>query len=43
VKDLDSHQLAAFSKAYAELEPSLSGLNVVVETYFADVTEEAYK
>jgi 5-methyltetrahydropteroyltriglutamate--homocysteine methyltransferase len=43
VKDLDSHKLAAFSKAYAELEPALSGLNVVVETYFADVTADAYK
>jgi 5-methyltetrahydropteroyltriglutamate--homocysteine methyltransferase len=43
VMDLDSHKLAAFSKAYAELESSLSGLNVVVETYFADVTADAYK
>ncbi|XP_020589210.1 5-methyltetrahydropteroyltriglutamate--homocysteine methyltransferase 1 isoform X2 [Phalaenopsis equestris] len=43
VKDLDSHQLEAFTKAYAELESSFSGLNVVIETYFADVPVEAYK
>jgi 5-methyltetrahydropteroyltriglutamate--homocysteine methyltransferase len=43
VKDLDSKQLDAFSKAYSELESTLSGLNVVVETYFADVPVEAYK
>jgi hypothetical protein len=29
--------LAAFSAAYAELESALSGLNVLVETYFADI------
>ncbi|XP_021715208.1 5-methyltetrahydropteroyltriglutamate--homocysteine methyltransferase [Chenopodium quinoa] len=43
VKDLESHQLQAFTEAYAELESTLSGLNVVVETYFADLTPEAYK
>ncbi|XP_072956169.1 5-methyltetrahydropteroyltriglutamate--homocysteine methyltransferase 2 [Typha angustifolia] len=43
VKDLDSHQLAAFSKAYSELESSFSGLNVLIETYFADLPAEAYK
>ncbi|CAM8962165.1 unnamed protein product [Rhodiola kirilowii] len=43
VKDLDAHQLAAFTEAYAELESSLSGLNVLIETYFADVPAEAYK
>ncbi|KAL8129468.1 hypothetical protein V2J09_018623 [Rumex salicifolius] len=43
VMDLESHQLEAFTKAYAELESTLSGVNVVVETYFADVTAEAYK
>ncbi|XP_072972504.1 5-methyltetrahydropteroyltriglutamate--homocysteine methyltransferase 2-like [Typha angustifolia] len=43
VLDLDSHQLQAFSKAYLELEPSLSGLNVLIETYFADVSSEAYR
>lgn len=41
--DLDSHKLKAFSDAYADLESTLSGLNVLVETYFADVPAEAYK
>lgn len=43
VLDLDSNKLAAFSAAYAELESTLSGLNVLVETYFADVPAESYK
>ncbi|XP_058755742.1 5-methyltetrahydropteroyltriglutamate--homocysteine methyltransferase 1-like [Vicia villosa] len=43
VKDLDSHQLQAFDHAYAELESTLSGLDVLVETYFADVPADAYK
>lgn len=43
VKDLDSHQLQAFSHAYSELESSLSGLSVLIETYFADVPAEAFK
>jgi 5-methyltetrahydropteroyltriglutamate--homocysteine methyltransferase len=43
VKDLDAHQLQAFNYAYSELESTLSGLNVLVETYFADVPAEAYK
>lgn len=43
VMDLDSHKLQAFTEAYAELESTLSGLNVVVETYFADVPAEAFK
>ncbi|PKU69946.1 5-methyltetrahydropteroyltriglutamate--homocysteine methyltransferase 2 [Dendrobium catenatum] len=43
VKDLDSHQLEAFTKAYTELESSFSGLKVVIETYFADVPVKAYK
>jgi 5-methyltetrahydropteroyltriglutamate--homocysteine methyltransferase len=43
VKDLDAHQLQPFSYSYAELESTLSGLNVLVETYFADVPAEAYK
>ncbi|KAG6642853.1 5-methyltetrahydropteroyltriglutamate--homocysteine methyltransferase-like [Carya illinoinensis] len=43
VMDLDSHKLKAFTDAYTELESSLSGLNVLVETYFADVPAEAYK
>ncbi|XP_010917850.1 5-methyltetrahydropteroyltriglutamate--homocysteine methyltransferase 1 [Elaeis guineensis] len=43
VMDLDAHQLEAFTKAYSELESSFSGLNVLIETYFADVPSEAYK
>ncbi|KAF7121029.1 hypothetical protein RHSIM_Rhsim13G0199800 [Rhododendron simsii] len=43
VMDLESHKLQAFTHAYSELESSLSGLNVVIETYFADVPVEAYK
>lgn len=41
--DLDSHKLAAFTEAYSELASSLSGLNVLVETYFADIPAEAFK
>ncbi|KAH1249840.1 5-methyltetrahydropteroyltriglutamate--homocysteine methyltransferase [Glycine max] len=43
VLDLDSQTLQAFSTAYAELESTLSGLNVLIETYFADITAEAYQ
>lgn len=43
VLDLESHQLEAFTQAYAELEVTLSGLNVLIETYFADIPAEAYK
>ncbi|KAG8373985.1 hypothetical protein BUALT_Bualt11G0083500 [Buddleja alternifolia] len=43
VKDLESHELEAFTKAYAELESSLTGLNVLIETYFADVPAAAFK
>ncbi|KAH7661579.1 5-methyltetrahydropteroyltriglutamate--homocysteine S-methyltransferase protein [Dioscorea alata] len=43
VMDLDSHQLQAFTEAYSELESSFSGLNVLIETYFADVPAKAYK
>ncbi|XP_073317472.1 5-methyltetrahydropteroyltriglutamate--homocysteine methyltransferase-like isoform X2 [Primulina huaijiensis] len=43
VLDLDSHQLEAFTKAYAQLESSLSGLHVLIETYFADVPAAAFK
>lgn len=43
VMDLDSSKLQAFTQAYSELESSLSGLNVLIETYFADVPAEAYK
>lgn len=43
VKDLESHQLQAFTSAYSALESSLSGLNVIIETYFADIPAAAYK
>ncbi|XVF69328.1 hypothetical protein PTKIN_Ptkin11bG0072000 [Pterospermum kingtungense] len=43
VLDLESHQLQAFIDAYSELESSVSGLNVLIETYFADVSVETYK
>ncbi|CBI24392.3 hypothetical protein VitviT2T_008662 [Vitis vinifera] len=43
VLDLDSHHLQAFTHAYSELESTVSGLNVLIETYFADVPAEAYK
>ena len=43
VKDLESHKLQAFTEAYAELESTLSGVNALIETYFADVPAEAYK
>lgn len=43
VLDLDSQKLQAFTDAYTELESTLSGLNVLIETYFADVPAEAYK
>ncbi|XP_052175520.1 5-methyltetrahydropteroyltriglutamate--homocysteine methyltransferase-like [Diospyros lotus] len=43
VKDLESHQLQAFTTAYSQLESSLSGLNVLIETYFADVPPKAFK
>ncbi|KAL4200352.1 hypothetical protein AMTRI_Chr03g55970 [Amborella trichopoda] len=43
VLDQDSHKLHAFAEAYTELESALSGLNVVIETYFADVPAETYK
>ncbi|KAE8099629.1 hypothetical protein FH972_017594 [Carpinus fangiana] len=43
VMDLDSHKLKAFTDAYSELESSFSGLNVLIDTYFADIPAEAYK
>ncbi|RAL39197.1 hypothetical protein DM860_002730 [Cuscuta australis] len=43
VMDLEAHQLESYTKAYSELESTLSGLNVLVETYFADVPAEAFK
>ncbi|KAJ4850264.1 hypothetical protein Tsubulata_044585 [Turnera subulata] len=42
VMDLSAHELQAFTAAYSDLEGSLSGLNVLIETYFADVPAEAY-
>lgn len=41
--DLHAHQLQAFSHAYSELESSFAGLNVLIETYFSDVSADAYK
>ena len=43
VLDLDSHHLQAFTHAYSELESTVSGLKVLIETYFSDVPAEAYK
>lgn len=43
VMDLDSDKLQAFTHAYSELESSLFGLNVLIESYFADLPIEAYK
>ncbi|KAL4318174.1 hypothetical protein GQ457_18G005660 [Hibiscus cannabinus] len=43
VMDLDTLQLQTFTKAYSELESSFSGLNVLIETYFADVPIQTYK
>ncbi|EPS68005.1 methionine synthase [Genlisea aurea] len=43
VLDLEPYKLEAFTKAYADLESSLSGLQVLIETYFADIPEAAYK
>ncbi|KHN28122.1 5-methyltetrahydropteroyltriglutamate--homocysteine methyltransferase [Glycine soja] len=43
VLDLGSQTLQALTAAYAELESTLSGLNVLIETYFADIPAEAYQ
>ncbi|KAE9599650.1 putative 5-methyltetrahydropteroyltriglutamate--homocysteine S-methyltransferase [Lupinus albus] len=43
VLDLESHKLQAFTDAYSELASTLSGVNVLIETYFADIPAEAYK
>ncbi|XP_078441749.1 5-methyltetrahydropteroyltriglutamate--homocysteine methyltransferase 1-like [Wolffia australiana] len=43
VLDLEAQKLEAFTQAYGELASSFSGLNVVVETYFADIPADAYK
>lgn len=42
VMDLESHKLHAFTHSYKELESSVSGMNVLIETYFADLPAEAY-
>ncbi|CAL0332946.1 unnamed protein product [Lupinus luteus] len=43
VLDLEPHKLQAFTDAYSELSSTLSGFNVLIETYFADIPAEAYK
>lgn len=43
VLDLEAHKLEAFTAAYSELESTLSGLNVLIETYFADIPAETFK
>ncbi|CAK9181059.1 unnamed protein product [Ilex paraguariensis] len=43
VKDLEYNELQVFTKAYSELESTLSGVNVLVATYFADVPAEEFK
>ncbi|XP_042017448.1 5-methyltetrahydropteroyltriglutamate--homocysteine methyltransferase-like [Salvia splendens] len=43
VMDLESHQLEAFTKAYADLQSTLSGIDVLIETYFADIPAAAFK
>jgi 5-methyltetrahydropteroyltriglutamate--homocysteine methyltransferase len=43
VMDLESHKLEAFTEAYSELESTVSGLNVLIETYFADIPAKQYK
>lgn len=43
VKDLEPHQLQAFTKAYTDLESACSGLNVLIATYFADIPTDAFK
>ncbi|KAJ6291874.1 hypothetical protein OIU76_023882 [Salix suchowensis] len=43
VMDLESHKLHAFTEAYSALESTLSSLNVLIETYFADIPAEQYK
>jgi 5-methyltetrahydropteroyltriglutamate--homocysteine methyltransferase len=43
VMDLEAHQLEAFSKAYSYLDAASLGVNLLVETYFADIPVETYK
>lgn len=42
VMDLESAQYEAFKKAYAVLS-EVSGVKLLVETYFTDLPVEAYK
>ncbi|KAK8288497.1 hypothetical protein V6Z12_D07G129500 [Gossypium hirsutum] len=43
VLDLEALQLQTFTNAYSELESSFSGVNILIETYFADVPIQTYK
>ncbi|KAL4373645.1 hypothetical protein HN51_007495 [Arachis hypogaea] len=43
VLDLESKELQASTAAYSEFACSLSGLNVLIETYFSEVLAEADK
>lgn len=43
IYDLDSHHLEMFKKAYTALGAELSGIKVLIETYFADIPAHAYK
>ncbi|KAE8691027.1 5-methyltetrahydropteroyltriglutamate--homocysteine methyltransferase 1 [Hibiscus syriacus] len=42
VMDLEVLQLQTFTNAYSELESSFSGLNVLIETYFADFPVQTF-
>ena len=41
--DLDAHKLEDFIKAYSYLERAYFGVNLLIETYFVDITGETYK
>eukprot|EP00250_Pteridium_aquilinum_P034979 c8405_g1_i1 orf=288-2588(+) len=43
VLDLEAHQLEAFKHAYGVLGAEVSGIKILVETYFADIPADAYK
>lgn len=43
VKDLDFDQFQALTHAYSELESATPGVNILIETYFADLTAEAFE
>ncbi|RZC82894.1 hypothetical protein C5167_045680 [Papaver somniferum] len=43
VMDLAARKLNAFSDAFSRLKSTLSGLTVIVETYFAGLLAKAYK